>query len=786
MEELLRHSSTEFAPLWNWGAFLPLVVTRDDALTRWYATRAAVSLLGLAAHEPEAITLTLTLLENRGSSGAARTNPATEHGSVTARDEALTVAAEALADDERRRAEERSVLFGRDAFAGLLSSASRLTGRDGGNGTPAGGAALATSLALRSSSVRRPIPQSLSHALVDVHGVVLLRHAPSLRAHKSSSSADVSAGGSAGVGGLVRVASTRRNLAALAFAAASCGSGAGGGAGGGCGVLLYGPSGAGKSALVRELARMVGGATRDGSEGNDESAGAAAGAAPSGLLELYLDENADARSLVGEYHCTSKPGEFEWRLGALAQAALAGRWVLLEDVDRAPREALAALKPLLERGVLPLPGGRGTLRAAPSFRLFATCTTSSYGASGATDDNDDDDDDDDFAVDDGQPADPVPMATAGGDVPQSPPTRPPLRPLPPPPPLPGGQGAAALWHPVAVHPLGPHELCAIAERLPSQKSQNDSERRRSRGALPRSAIRLVYRALAASRRAARGGAFARRHGATAREFFRVCRRAASSIVFDDAQWPQSSLSRSAAPGGGLPPAPNANVNGIPLTEAQRLSLAVECMDVFAGAAPTAEARVAAALALAPAFNLQPERLLERCERSTPATVDVDCDGDGESEGDDMDDMAARRWPTVRVGRVRLARHSGSAVPDSGGLGAVRGSFVPTAHALRTLERIAAAVAHGEGMGGWVPLDFVRRSASVEKRAAASDLFVPFDSTVCDTRPLPQTNQRCSLARPAVAKQRSFNGSRPQWAPPSSCSTCRSRPRARISLEAIVR
>ena len=103
------------------------------------------------------------------------------------------------------------------------------------------------------------------------------------------------------------------------------------------------------------------------------------------------------------------------------------------------------------------------------------------------------------------------------------------------------------------------------------------------------------------------------------------------------------------------------------------------------------------------------------------------------------------------------------------------------------KRIAAAVAHGEGMGGWVPLDFVRRSASVEKRAAASDLFVPFDSDCLRYAPPPADETSVARWRDRLWQNNArSNGSRPQWAPPSSCSTCRSRPRARISLEAIVR
>ncbi len=70
-----------------------------------------------------------------------------------------------------------------------------------------------------------------------------------------------------------------------------------------------------------------------------------------------------------------------------------GRWVVLEDVDRAPFEVLSALIPLMEMRMLLAAGearrlphqpthaeraaDRGeVVRAAPGFQLFATRTTS--------------------------------------------------------------------------------------------------------------------------------------------------------------------------------------------------------------------------------------------------------------------------------------------------------------------------------------------------------------------------------------------------------------------------
>jgi midasin len=146
---------------------------------------------------------------------------------------------------------------------------------------------------------------------------------------------------------LVRCSSTLRNLSAFSLALTQPGP-----------VLLIGAAGSGKSSLLREAARL-----------------ACSGAAP--LLELHLDDQTDSRTLLGAYVCTDVPGEFTWQPGALTIAVTRGQWVLIEDIDRAPFEILAALTPLLEGGVLIVPGWSKPLRAAAGFRLFGTVTASS-------------------------------------------------------------------------------------------------------------------------------------------------------------------------------------------------------------------------------------------------------------------------------------------------------------------------------------------------------------------------------------------------------------------------
>ena len=92
-------------------------------------------------------------------------------------------------------------------------------------------------------------------------------------------------------------------------------------------VLVQGEGGCGKSFLLRELARSV---------GQDAT-----------LVELHLDDQTDSKALLGAYVCSDVPGELRWQPGVVTQAALAGRWLVVEDVDRAPLEVRPYLAPYL-------------------------------------------------------------------------------------------------------------------------------------------------------------------------------------------------------------------------------------------------------------------------------------------------------------------------------------------------------------------------------------------------------------------------------------------------------
>jgi len=116
-------------------------------------------------------------------------------------------------------------------------------------------------------------------------------------------------------------------------------------------LLVTGFSGAGKTSLIRDVARELG--------------------KSSTMVTLHLNEQTDAKLLIGMY-TSQTPGSFSWRPGVLTKAVTEGRWVLIEDLDRAPTEIISILLPLLERGELLIPNWGETICAAPGFNLIAT------------------------------------------------------------------------------------------------------------------------------------------------------------------------------------------------------------------------------------------------------------------------------------------------------------------------------------------------------------------------------------------------------------------------------
>lgn len=122
-------------------------------------------------------------------------------------------------------------------------------------------------------------------------------------------------------------------------------------------LLITGVSGSGKTTVIKHLAK-----------GLDKA---------STMLTLHLNEQTDAKLLIGMYTSANTPGSFSWQPGVLTTAVREDRWVLVEDLDRAPAEVISTLLPLLDRGELIVPNLGGPVRAARGFKLIATIRSSS-------------------------------------------------------------------------------------------------------------------------------------------------------------------------------------------------------------------------------------------------------------------------------------------------------------------------------------------------------------------------------------------------------------------------
>lgn len=90
------------------------------------------------------------------------------------------------------------------------------------------------------------------------------------------------------------------------------------------------------------------------------------------IVKIHLGEQTDAKLLIGTYTSGDKPGTFEWRAGVLATAVKEGRWVLIEDIDKAPTDVLSILLSLLEKRELTIPSRGETVKAANGFQLIST------------------------------------------------------------------------------------------------------------------------------------------------------------------------------------------------------------------------------------------------------------------------------------------------------------------------------------------------------------------------------------------------------------------------------
>ncbi|KAL6452017.1 MDN1 Midasin [Candida maltosa Xu316] len=121
-------------------------------------------------------------------------------------------------------------------------------------------------------------------------------------------------------------------------------------------VMLHGKAGAGKTFLINQLAQYM--------------------SYTDSIVKIHLGEQTDAKLLLGTYASGEKPGTFEWRTGVLTSAVQEGKWVLIEDIDKAPTEVLSVLLTLLEKRELSIPSRGEVIKAKNGFQLFSTIRTS--------------------------------------------------------------------------------------------------------------------------------------------------------------------------------------------------------------------------------------------------------------------------------------------------------------------------------------------------------------------------------------------------------------------------
>ncbi|PYH91361.1 midasin [Aspergillus ellipticus CBS 707.79] len=126
-------------------------------------------------------------------------------------------------------------------------------------------------------------------------------------------------------------------------------------------ILLVGLPNSGKTTLINDVAATM---------GQSES-----------MVTLHLNEQTDAKSLLGMYSTSPATGSFSWQPGVLTKAAREGRWILIEDLDRAPSEVIGLILPIIERGELTIASRRERIKCAEGFKIIATMK-SSYNIAG--------------------------------------------------------------------------------------------------------------------------------------------------------------------------------------------------------------------------------------------------------------------------------------------------------------------------------------------------------------------------------------------------------------------
>ena len=115
-------------------------------------------------------------------------------------------------------------------------------------------------------------------------------------------------------------------------------------------VLLQGHTSVGKTSLITYLARITG----------------------NRCVRVNNHEHTDIQEYIGSYTSTTS-GKLVFKLGVLAEAMVAGSWIILDELNLAPTDVLEALNRVPnDNRELFIPETQDTIVAAPGFRVFGT------------------------------------------------------------------------------------------------------------------------------------------------------------------------------------------------------------------------------------------------------------------------------------------------------------------------------------------------------------------------------------------------------------------------------
>jgi len=94
------------------------------------------------------------------------------------------------------------------------------------------------------------------------------------------------------------------------------------------------------------------------------------------MIHIYLNDQIDAKMMVGSYVCTSTPGQFKWAPGPLTRALRNGHWLVIENIHLASSEVLTLISYVIKHQKLVIPSRGEEIVAQDGFQLIMTSNLS--------------------------------------------------------------------------------------------------------------------------------------------------------------------------------------------------------------------------------------------------------------------------------------------------------------------------------------------------------------------------------------------------------------------------